>query len=327
MAKIHKPRPFASTTAAILIFNTFFLLSAKADWDPGDISGSAKRLIEATLRDKKCLLKNNPYVVEVVQSKIYDVKLDYSVISEQCLKALAAARDPRVQVIIPGPSAVIRLKVEYSPPNPDPSPGKYLSLSWENTDKPHPERVEWSLVLSQQIDKHFDAFNSSNDITFFCPPYESLNRKQRIKAIAEIFVWLAYYESGFDPLSFGPDVATKNHPRDFEKYPEEWSVGLYQMSVIDQNSYGLSLGLVFDPTKYPDGTTLSELPTNDLRQPLHNIILATEVMAKMLLKHGKLRVGSGAYWSTLQPSGAHDKLYLIKEHILKYNSICGHLAN
>jgi hypothetical protein len=197
---------------------------------------------------------------------------------------------------------------------------KYLPLSWEHTNKPHPERAAWSLKLSQQIDKHFAKFDSARDINYFCPKYSSLDKLHKTKAIGDIFVGLAYYESGFNPLSNDPDVAKINHPNNYEDYPEEWSVGLFQMSVVDQKAYNLKLGYIFDPKQDPKKV---KLPPNELRQPLPNIVLATEVMVKMLDKHdGVIRVSKNPYWATLKPGGKYDKSENIRAWVLKYDPFC-----
>ncbi|MBD2291511.1 MAG: hypothetical protein ACK47N_10015 [Microcystis sp.] len=204
--------------------------------------------------------------------------------------------------------------------NPAPTTtAKYLPLSWEKTDKPHPERAAWSLKLSEQIDKHFAKYNSAKDINYFCPKYASLDKTHKIKAIGDIFVGLAYYESGFNPLSNDPDVAKINHPNNYEDYPEEWSVGLFQMSVVDQKAYNLNLGYIFDPKQDPNKV---KLPPNELRQPLPNIVLATEVMAKMIDKHDVIRVSENPYWATLKPGGKYDKSKEIREWVLQYDPFC-----
>lgn len=193
---------------------------------------------------------------------------------------------------------------------------KYLPLSWENTNKPHPERAAWSLKLSQQIEKHFSKFDSAKDINYFCPKYASLDKSHKIKAIGDVLVGTAYYESGFNPLSYSIDVGKPNEP-------DTWSVGLFQMSVVDQASYGLKLGYIFNPKQYPKNVQLSALPPNELRQPLPNIVLATEVMVKMLDKHdGIIRVSENPYWATLKPGGRYDKSTAVREWVLKYNSFC-----
>lgn len=194
--------------------------------------------------------------------------------------------------------------------------GKYLPLSWENTNKPHPERAAWSLKLSEQIDKHFVGFDSAKDINYFCPKYGSLDKPYKIKAIGDVFVGTAYYESGFNPLLYSIDVGKPDKP-------DTWSVGLFQMSVVDQTNYGLKLGFIFNPKQYPNNVQLSALPPNELRQPLLNIVLATEVMVKMLDKQdGVIRVSENPYWATLKPGGKYDKSTEIRDWVLKYNSFC-----
>lgn len=192
----------------------------------------------------------------------------------------------------------------------------YLPLSWENTNKPHPERAAWSLKLSEQIDKHYAKFNSARDVVYFCPGYALMGKPDRIKTIGDLFAGIAYHESGFNPLLYSIDVGEPDSP-------STWSVGLFQMSVVDQASYGLKLGYTFTPSQHPNSLQLSALPPNDLRQPLPNIVLATEVMAKMLDKHnGVIRVSENPYWATLKPGGKYDKSSEIRDWVLRHNSLC-----
>lgn len=304
----------------VLVLASGFPSASKADWDPGDLKSSAKRKIEAALKSMDCRITGNLSVIIVEPSRIYDVYLNPNSMTDACLKLLAAYKYTDITYIPTGSSSIIRLRpLEYLTPKPI----KYLPLSWEHIDRPHQERTLWSSTLSSQIDRHFATFNATKDIVYFCPAYNSLNRQQKIKAISELFVWLSYYESGFNPLSADADVAKENHPHDYEDYPGEWSVGLYQMSVVDQANYGLGGGYTFNRKKFPEGTPLSDLPVDDLRQPLLNITLATEVMNKMLRKHGIFRVPrQKAYWSTLAPDGRYDKSTEIRDHILKYNPYC-----
>lgn len=286
---------------------------ARADFD-GDANGSATRKIQSILQGTSCEFTGVAYVAEV-QKDVYDiyVTLGSNGINEECLtlllKRIETHADTSLQVMMPGPSAVIR----YDPfrkggdtlEKRQAEAEKRLStanlpLSWESTTEPHPERKAWSQTLKKQIIKHLPVFRRSDDITFFCPNFSSLDERQMIKALGDLFVGIARYESSFDPTIYSVDAGEAGDKN-------TWSVGLFQMSVVDQRNWGLATHFTFE----------------ELQNPLPNIILATDVMAEMLLTHKAFRVSDKPYWSTLQPGGKNDKSDLIRDKwVLKHNPKC-----
>jgi len=99
---------------------------------------------------------------------------------------------------------------------------------------------------------------------------------------------MVYYESGFNPRSASVDVGTKEN-RDTH------SVGLMQMSVVDQKNYGFNFGFNYD----------------DLMDPIKNLTLAMAIMKRQVEKKGRLilRKGTdtGVYWAVIYKGGKYDK--------------------
>ena len=173
-----------------------------------------------------------------------------------------------------------------SVPSSSPQSG-YLPLSWENTTEPHPERKAWSLALSTMLDGTIQTYLSAKDIELFCPKIKSLDKQKQIKAIAEMWVAIGYYESGYDPNSQSVDVGSKDDK-------DSWSIGLMQMSVTDQESYGIEMGLDF----------------KKLLMPENNIKLALAIMKQQIQKYGVIAIplgGKGLYWATIHPGGSYDE--------------------
>jgi hypothetical protein len=296
---------------------------AKADFD-GDAAGLATRKIQSLLQGSSCNFTGKAYVTEVSKAA-YDIYVTVggNSMSERCLglllKRIDTDKDTSLSIMIPGPSAVIRYIPLGKGHNPMGNGGggdtfekrqaeadkrlaaANLPLAWENTTEPHPERKAWSQTLKKQIIKHLPIFRRSKDITFFCPNFSSLDENEEIKAIGDLFVGIARYESSFDPKLYSVDAGTKDDPN-------TWSVGLFQMSVVDQTNWGLATNFTFQ----------------ELREPLPNIILATDVMSEMLLaRNGIIRVSDKPYWSTLEPGGKNDKSDLIRDNwVLKNNPKC-----
>lgn len=163
-------------------------------------------------------------------------------------------------------------------------------LSWEVN---HPERAAWTKELCSIIEDNIGVYESAQDLTFFIPDYKKKAHKDQVKAIAEIFVATAYYESSWNPKSQSVDVGVASNK-------DTWSVGLFQMSVVDQKNYGLSMGYSFD----------------DLITAIPNIKLAMAVMQKQILKKGKIVVDKGPYWAVLY-RGKYSKVDEIKTRVLK----------
>ena len=157
-------------------------------------------------------------------------------------------------------------------------------LAWESAS--HPERAAWSTGAFQIVAEHFADLDKAQDIQTFCPSYRSLTTDEKINLWADMFAGTAYYESSWNPASASVDVGTSSNK-------DTWSVGLLQMSVVDQANYGLPLGY-----KYAD-----------LQDPIKNLELGITIMALQVRKHGIVLIpsgGSGLYWATLHPGGKYD---------------------
>lgn len=179
-------------------------------------------------------------------------------------------------------------------PNPNPNPGgssggstssyKAEPLAWESSS--HPERAQWSAAAMKIVTQYFDQLDPAKDVTSFCSPYRSLSKDQKINLWADIFAATAYYECAWDPRSSSVDVGTSNNR-------DTWSVGLLQLSVVDQANYGFKFGYNFA----------------DLQDAEPNLQLGIAIMAKQIAKKGVIMIptgGSGLYWATLHPGGRYD---------------------
>jgi hypothetical protein len=172
----------------------------------------------------------------------------------------------------------------------EPQKSERVALYWENTTEAHPERMPWSDALTGLISKNLSEYSQAKDIESFCPKFKSLSDSLKIKAIGEIYVATAYYESGFNPKS-----------RMMEGAPvHNWSEGLYQLTV-------------------PEGG----LNKVTILEPIPNIIAAETIMRKLLKSKGVLAVTyPGCYWSVLSPNHKHSKLSMIKERVKKHAIGC-----
>lgn len=162
---------------------------------------------------------------------------------------------------------------------------KMIPLTWE---KNHPERASWSQILEDQISQNLAAFKSAKDILKIRSDFNKLSASQQVNVLAEFFSSDAYYESSWDPTEYSVDVGTDDDKG-------SWSVGLWQMSVDDQESYDLKFGYTFA----------------DLQTVKPNAVLAVTIMAQQIKNYGLILIPwsqkSHVYWSTLSPGNKDDK--------------------
>ena len=173
--------------------------------------------------------------------------------------------------------------VETPTPTPLPSPA-LASYSWE---KGHPERSTWTEALRDGITSKFGILDGAKDMTIFCPPYRKLTQRQRVDVMGETLVWVMYFESGWNPEASSVDVGEKGNK-------DTWSVGLLQLSVVDQVNYGFKYGYDF----------------KGLQDPIKNMNLGIAILTAQVAKHEKIAIPkgeTGLYWSTIHPGGKYDK--------------------
>lgn len=172
-------------------------------------------------------------------------------------------------------------------------------LSWESSS--HPERAAWSKSAYDLVAANLSTLDTADDVTTFCPYYDSLTRNQKINLWADIFAATAYYECAWNPKSGSVDVGNASDK-------DTWSVGLLQLSVVDQPNYGLNYGYSY----------------SDLQDPTKNLRLGIAIMAKQVKKRGVIAIPtgmSGLYWATLHPGGKYDKTSSIAK-MTKRHSFC-----
>jgi len=173
--------------------------------------------------------------------------------------------------------------------------GEHIALSWESG---HSERSSWSDALLKYVDLKFDSLDKAQDVADFCPKYKSLSKSDKLKAWGEIWVHTAYYESGYNPKSASVDVGSKDKK-------DTWSIGLWQMSVVDQSWSGGGLKYSYD----------------DLLTPGPNAHLAVQVMARQIDRKGRIVVSSGPYWAVLY-RGKYSKVDQIQDRVKKSAPKC-----
>lgn len=171
------------------------------------------------------------------------------------------------------------------------------SLTWESSKSP--ERKLWSNELYKLIAAKWDLLKNAKDLDYFCSKADKLTKDQKINLWANIIATMTKYESGYNPKSYSVDVGTKNNK-------DTWSVGLLQLSVVDQKSYKFNFGYQFA----------------DLQDPIKNLKLGISIMARQVGKYGKVLIAkgeSGLYWAVIHPGGKYDQSQAIRDYTRRHS--------
>lgn len=170
--------------------------------------------------------------------------------------------------------------------------------SWE---KNHPERKSWTQYLARAIGQEFfGSFDRAKDATRFATNYYTLTKKQKIQMWVEVIIATAYYESSWNPLTNSKDVGTSDK--------DTWSVGLMQMSVVDQKNYGFNFGYSFAQLQ--------------LAEP--NLRLALSIMARQIEKTGLVILPNSSksrYWAVLLDGNKYSKVDSIISMVKKLSFV------
>lgn len=193
---------------------------------------------------------------------------------------VASTQPPPLDTVIP-----IRVKPVVKP---------LMPLSWE---KGRSDREAWSVHLYSLVYSNLDVFDQALDRTKLYATWDNLGKTEKTSLICEFISQICYYECGWNPASSSQDVGTSNK--------DTWSVGLLQLSVVDQANYGLQMGYNFE----------------DLKDPYKNMNLGIAILIKQIQKRKKIFIPvgeSGLYWATIHPGGMYDKSVAILSKLQTY---------
>lgn len=154
-------------------------------------------------------------------------------------------------------------------------------------------KEEWTEWLNKTLApnlEYFCFFHSAQDIKKLHPNFELLSYVQKRDLFVAFIKELCLYESGWNPKSESVDVGVKTDKN-------TWSVGLMQISVIDQSNLGIRLGYTYE----------------DLKDPIKNLHLGLMILLNQIKKRGKIFIpkgekgNPGVYWAVIHPGGKYDK--------------------
>ncbi|WP_374079247.1 hypothetical protein [Bdellovibrio bacteriovorus] len=198
-------------------------------------------------------------------------------------------------------------------PAPEPEPSyKMVPLAWESTK--YPERTLWSQHLQKIILNEWSSLlPGANDITNFCPRYNSLDNNERANVWAQLFVAIAKYESAYSPTSRMHETTMGTDP--VTRQPV-YSEGLLQLSYQDIQ---WAPWCKFDWSK--DKNLSGSDPRKTILDPYLNLDCGVGIMAKQIKSKGSIVVSSGVYWAVIKSGGRYQQISNI-QGIVRSLSLC-----
>lgn len=195
-----------------------------------------------------------------------------------------------------------------------------ISLYWESTTAPHPERKPWTEALIKAIEPNMDTFSMAPDMKTFCPKFESLNPREQIEAVGELFAAMAKFESGFKP-----ETAYRECDKSRCRYKECFKHPTYGYCMIGNKNYddgvitsrGLLQMSIHSSQSY--GCGLKE--SKELHEPIKNLQCAVLILTKQIRRTGKMTDKSN-YWSVLKSSYSGNHINEIRDLVIKNAPFC-----
>ncbi len=194
---------------------------------------------------------------------------------------------------------------------PPSSSTKYAALAWESASKP--ERKQWSNYVHQIVNEEYQLLNRASDMTFFCPRYNSLSKEQRVNAIGQLIAAIAYYESGWSPVSRMQETTMGTDPVTGKPV---YSEGLLQLSYQD-----IQWAPFCEFSWSKDRSLAATDPRKSILDPYKNLKCGIKILANQVDRKGSYILKTGVYWAVLKSGGKYEKIDEIAT-IVKKLSFC-----
>ncbi|MGZ3770027.1 MAG: murein L,D-transpeptidase catalytic domain family protein [Bdellovibrio sp.] len=183
---------------------------------------------------------------------------------------------------------------------------KMTPLAWESSK--YPEREQWSQYLMKIVLEDWKSLlKGSEDMTDFCPRYNTLSDHDRANVWAQLFASMTRYESNFNPLTRLHEKGKGNDP---VTHQPVYSEGLLQLSYQD------TLGYDFCKFQWSKDKNLTPYnPEKTILDPYRNLYCGVGIMAKQIERKDKIKIGSDAYWAVLKTSYSKNKISSITQMV------------
>lgn len=142
--------------------------------------------------------------------------------------------------------------------------------------------------------------NAADDITRFCPAFNSLNENQKVNTWGMIFSAITKYESGFNPLSRYQESTMGMDPITGQPV---YSEGLLQLSYQDIQGWPFCQ---FDWNK--DKHLSPTDPKKTILDPYKNLDCGARIMAQQVARYKEIILDRGVYWAVIKESGRYQQI-------------------
>lgn len=196
-----------------------------------------------------------------------------------------------------------------------------ISLYWENTTEPHPERKPWTEALIRELSLNKQALEKATDVKAICPKYFTLSSEKQLKALGELFVATTYHESAFKPsVLYRECNKTKCQYSSGCQYHGEYGYCMKGGHKLD-GGIVISRGLMQLSLESAKGYGCQVSTPDELHNPEKNLTCGVKIMVKQVDRTG-LFLASSNYWAVLKPTSSWNKIEDIKKRVLKYAPDC-----
>lgn len=186
----------------------------------------------------------------------------------------------------------------------------FTKLSWEYKV---PESHDWSTFVFEKVNSLFNKFSQCEDITWFRPDYQTLNKNQQINVWGELISAICKFESGWKPWSYMIEKTMKNDPVTGKQVKSE---GLMQLSYQDKKSYKM-LPCKFDWDLDKDKADSDK--TRTILDPIINLEFGIEILAWQVEKTKRIALDESVYWAVIKLNGKYSQLPEIIKMIKSLN--------
>lgn len=211
---------------------------------------------------------------------------------------------PTPDPVVVGPTPEAPKEPVFGPVAPKP---ERIALSWEAVPAKHWKdgkmyygKPEWSDLIVNTFKKDLALYSGASDVVQICPRFHSLSEKEKLHALGEFWVAVAYHESNYKPTDESVDVGTQGDKG-------SWSVGLYQMSANDTSAKEVKVTYEM------------------LKEGEPNILVAMTQLKKQITKKNAFflqRFDPMRYWAVILLNGKYQKIDDIKSRVKKNAAYC-----
>lgn len=191
---------------------------------------------------------------------------------------------------------------DHQAPQPD-QPDAYAPLSWESSVA---QGAKWSLMIYDIIQTEQTSLltTSVQDISIFCPRYDTLSDVQKTNFWGQLIAAMAQFESAWKPATRYVETTMGKDAVTGEQIASE---GLLQLSYQDTKYTPGYCNFDWSKDKALNAVN-PEDPKKTIFDPYKNLRCGLAILAKQIRSKKAIAVDNGAYWSVIKIGSSHQKI-------------------